>query len=468
MMNIDTIAMKISSKISLSSKMKNVAKISSGTMIGQAISIISLPIITRIYGASIMGIWASIFSVSLIASAFSDLGLSSSIMVEKDEKELPVIYQVVTFFSVILSFLTGLFVLPYYIFVKGNTLKEAVIYSVLVAIYTITVVQINTCYTWLNRYKNYNVLMKNPIINNITVTLFSILLGVLGFKQYGYFIGIIMGQFFTLYNMKSSLPKLEFHFLRYRVPRICCRYIDFVKFQVPSSLFFQLRQQLPNLLIGTFFGDTTLGYYSLALKVLNIPITNIGHALGKVFFQTISELKLQGQNIASFVMRNISRVTKLALIPLLAVFAFGDMAAVVVFGTDFIIVGYMLRILAFRTFFTLISTSIQGLDIVLEKQKFSMLITICQSTTCVLSVLVGYYFFHDIYVVSVLITVTFIIAQLYYYCRLIAIMESSKLLFLRQMLLSLLFISICSYGLRIAAYQAIRIFQINYFQWFRI
>ena len=66
-------------KLKISPALRNVVKISGGTILGQAISIVTLPIITRMYGAEIMGIWATILSVSLIVQAVCDMGISSGL-----------------------------------------------------------------------------------------------------------------------------------------------------------------------------------------------------------------------------------------------------------------------------------------------------------------------------------------------------------------------------------------------------
>ena len=90
-------------KLQLSSGLKNIAKVSTGTILGQIISILVLPIYTRIYGASIIGDWTLFTSISVIVGTFSDLGLMNAIMIEKEEKSVE-LYQVVTtivlFFSV--------------------------------------------------------------------------------------------------------------------------------------------------------------------------------------------------------------------------------------------------------------------------------------------------------------------------------------------------------------------------------
>lgn len=68
-------------KACLSEQLKNVTKISTGTIIGQMVSIVTLPIITRLYGPEILGIWTSINAMANIIQNICDLGISNSLMI---------------------------------------------------------------------------------------------------------------------------------------------------------------------------------------------------------------------------------------------------------------------------------------------------------------------------------------------------------------------------------------------------
>ena len=70
-------------KIKLSNSIKNVTKVSLGTVIGQVVSIITLPIIARIYSSEIIGIWTTINSYSIIMGFVCDLGLTNALMIFK-------------------------------------------------------------------------------------------------------------------------------------------------------------------------------------------------------------------------------------------------------------------------------------------------------------------------------------------------------------------------------------------------
>lgn len=86
----------ILAKFQSSKMLKNITKISSGTMLGQMVSFVTLPIFTRIYGAEVIGNWTLFNSVATIVNTFSDLGLSNAIMVEADEKESEKLFSVIS------------------------------------------------------------------------------------------------------------------------------------------------------------------------------------------------------------------------------------------------------------------------------------------------------------------------------------------------------------------------------------
>ena len=90
-----------------SSMIRNVTKISSGTLLGQMVSIITLPIFTRLYGATIIGYWTLFTSVSTIVNTFSDLGLSNSIMMENEGEKSERLFSVITTLVLFISMIVG-------------------------------------------------------------------------------------------------------------------------------------------------------------------------------------------------------------------------------------------------------------------------------------------------------------------------------------------------------------------------
>ncbi len=450
----------------ISNPMRNVAKISSGTIIGQIISIITLPFITRLYGAEVIGAWTAINSISTILIYFCDLGISQAIMVEEDDKTED-LYCIITTISVVICLLSAVVILPYYGVILKESLHTAIVNTFFVVVYTFAFRQVQTCYVWLNREKQYNVLMKNPAINYGAIALFSIVLGLLGFKKYGYYIGTTLGQVLTLLHMKRSLPKKMFCFDLKKIKAAVKENIDFVKFQMPAQIAAQTRQQIPNLLIGSLFGNTVLGYFSVSQKLISIPVNFIGQALGKVFYQTLAERNRLKQDIAEFVERNMKRAIKVAFIPMVLFAAYGDAAIVMFFGQEYAIGGTISRIMVFRACFTFISTSLTGIDIVLRKQKYSMLTCVAQTVFASLAVIGSYYLTGDILVCTFAIVIAFMIIQMMYYGKMYSILGLKQWTFYRDIIILLAATIVCSFAMRYLFMFITDVTGFGFFEWLK-
>ncbi len=417
-------------KLKLSESLKNVTKISTGNVVGQIIAIVTLPFISRIYGAEIIGIWAVITALANIVSNISDLGLANSLMMCGDNEIIPR-YSIVSKISMYVSMLSGVVVFLYYI-LTGQELQYSITVCGFLIMYTFTLRQVQICYTLLSRYKEYSILMMNSAIRFGSVAVISIGLGMLGFIQYGYFIGNVAGQILTLLHMRKKLPKIQKKNKISEYTDVIKGNIDYVRYQMPASITVMLRTELPNLLIGALFGNKILGYFSISQKLLTIPVTFIGQSLGTVFYQRAAEMSRLGQNIGQFLKRNINRSMLLAVIPMTLFAAFGDVAINIFFGVEYSVGGVICRIIVFRSLFNFISTATRGLDIVINKQQYVLYTCIAQTILAVGSVLCGFYVFHDIIATSIILVVTFIIIQIMYFCFMYKFIGLNPLIYLRD------------------------------------
>ncbi|UQZ75704.1 hypothetical protein C2I17_14725 [Niallia circulans] len=403
----------------LSESLKNVGKITSGTIIGQLISIVSLPFLTHIYGATIIGIWTLMISISSIINSISDLGLNNAIMVGENNEAARGIYKVVSTISLMFSILAGVTTYLYFLYFENDLLISSVWISVSIALLIFTLQQIQICYTWLNKNKKYNILMYNPIINNAFSVLIAILLSFTSLDKYGYFIGFLLGQIITMLHMKRFVPKETFSLDKNLYREVFKNNLDFLKFQLPSNIFVQAKGQIPVLLIGTMFGPKILGYYSLAYRLLNMPVNLLANALGRVFFQRAVEVKENGENVGEFTLRNLERAMKIAVIPIGFLLATSDLLFSKIFGEEFIVSGNIMRVMILYAFFLFLSMSVNGIAIVLEKQKYVLISGVTQLIGFLIGILVGAYAFNSIYIATLIMSLVFSIIQILYFCAIL-------------------------------------------------
>lgn len=433
-------------KFKLSVYKKNIAKISFGTIAGHGISIVTLPIIVRVYGPGIMGIWALITSISAIINAISDLGLTNSIMVESEEDNERT-YKVITTLSAVICIIGSLLSTVIY-FSMTNDNMNVLAFFIIISLISFMLQQIQICYTWLNRNSKYNVLMKNPILHNGTYSILAIVLGVLGMATYGYFIAHIIGKFITLLSMKRNLPRIMFTYKISDFKDVLSKNKKFLYYQLPTNLIGKVKGELPVFLIRSFWGVETLGYYSISLRLLHMPTNLLSSAIGRVFFQRTSELKRQGKDIGQFVYRTMNQSMKIGLVPLILLIAFGDIITTLVLGDEWRIAGDFLRILGLLYFFIFVINSVQGLAITLDKQNYAMISIFLQAISYVISLSVGKFLFDNIYVALMLMSIMVILIRIIYYCMLCKVMEISWRKYVRSISISIIAILVISSLLR--------------------
>ena len=432
-----------------SQMLRNVTKISSGTMLGQAISIVTLPIFTRLYGATVIGYWTLFTSVAVIVNAFSDLGLSNAIMMDDEGDQSEKLFSVITTISFIISLIVGVG----YFVIKSVTPDPSglhpLFYSIVLFVLIFTQQQVNVCYNWLNKKKQYNILMKNPIINNVSVAVIAIPLGLMGFTKYGYYIGLVLGQVFTLFHMRRYLPRIFFDFKFRDHFDVIRSHLTYVKFQMPTYLVAQVKNQAPVFFIRSFFGVEILGYYSVCMRVLNIPVNLLASSIGKVYYQTAAEMKKKGQEVGDFTFRNIKRAMYVAIAPMVVIMSFGDIVCTLFLGNDYVITGNLSRIIVFMTFFQFLMMATQGITIVLEKQQYALISGIVQIIGYMVGLSIGKYVFSSLYIAVALMTVVFCVIQIIYFSKLFKIAGVSVTLYLKHVFSTLGLIIVITAVIRI-------------------
>lgn len=443
---------KLMGKLKVSNSVKNVSKISAGTILGQIISFIVVPIYTRIYGASIMGTWTVFSSIANIIVTFSDLGLKNAIMVEKKEEDTLELYTVITTFTLIISIISGLVVYVFYSITGDESGLSPLMIAGFVVVLAITLQQTQTCYTWLNKKEAYSVLMKNPIVNNLSAAIIIIVLGVMGYDEYGYYIGLLAGQLITLIHMRVHLPNKFLNFNLNAYKKIFAQQKQFYLYQLPANVLAQVKEQTPVFLIRAFFGSEILGYYSISMRYLKMPINLLAQSIGRVYFQTVSRMKREGQSLKSigeYSLRNINKAMKIAVIPMIAIIAIGDVACEILFGTGYEIAGSIMRIVAFNSFFLFLSTATNGLPVIISKQKYMLISAGAQMIGYAVGLSIGYYVFNNIYMGCLGMTVVYAIVQIVYFAAMFKCTKVQWKTYVRNALASIFVIILSAEVIRV-------------------
>ena len=186
-----------------------------------------------------------------------------------------------------------------------------------------------------------------------------------------------------------------------------------------------------------FFGPTILGYYSVTQRILGIPINLLANAIGKVYYQSVVEVSNRGESVGQFTLKNMERAMKIAIVPMVLIMGFGDIASVFFLGADYSVAGNLIRIISLMTFFTFLMIATQGIAIVIHKQKYMLISAVAQIIGYVAGLSIGKYVFDNIYIACLFMVLTFCIAQIVYFCAVFKVTGINPWRYLKGVLLSL-------------------------------
>lgn len=308
--------------------LKSVFTLSSGVVIAQLINFVGMPFVSRVYSAAAIGDYTIITSNSNVISSVAVLGMMTTFMLPKEDQEARGLCKLVTLALLVITSICSLALLliaPYWRFFS----TEEVPYSLSILVlwmYTISYMINNICYAYINRKSLYNVMFWNPIIGSFFNVGVGILFGILGFGFLGYTFAHIISNIVNIVH-------LLWHANPYRkdkADRFCTyfmllkKYKDFPVYQMPANIISSIANQIPLQIIEAFFSSTILGYYSMANKIMSIPLLLLATPINRVYYQEASRRYVDGEDIAEFGFKIMEANVKIAIIPVAILMVFGQ------------------------------------------------------------------------------------------------------------------------------------------------
>ncbi|WP_111411791.1 lipopolysaccharide biosynthesis protein [Billgrantia lactosivorans] len=170
------------------------------------------------------------------------------------------------------------------------------------------------------------------------------------------------------------------------------RYRKFPLYSSWSGLFNTLGKQLPPLLFAALFSPVAAGLYALAHRVLAMPMTLIGEAVGKVFFSSAAEAHRRGE-LGPLVARVHAILAHIAMPPAIVLMAIGPDLFALVFGERWREAGEFARWMAPWIYLVFMTSPLSHLFSVLERQGQGLVFQALLLGVRVVAIAIGA--FHD-------------------------------------------------------------------------
>lgn len=299
--------------------------------------VVVTPVLSRLYTPADFGEWGIFSSVITIISIVIFLSYENTI-IKAEEAELKGILTICLFISLTLIVLSsiGVWLLQALSILTGNGLA---VWPVL-TIYLIACVAYTLAYNLNNRYANYSTLATANILQGFSQALGRIFFAIIPlFAINGLILGTTLAQLITaiflIFPLIEKLRNVLFqHSNRKDVRNIASKYRKFPLYDAPSYLLAFSTLSLPTIILALFYDKSSVGCLSIIFQLLLMPMSLVGSAIGKVYYQELSSNCNNTDKIHRLSTSVIKVLSVVSLLPMLFICCGGDKLIVYFLGKD--------------------------------------------------------------------------------------------------------------------------------------
>lgn len=386
--------MNLIKKIKENDFIKGVLSIGSGNIIGQGISIITVPILSRIYSLEAYGEYGVITSFAIIITSFATLGLMSAIMAPKDGDESNSVFTAAFWTQLVLSsflFIVFLLISPFHKLynIDGSYYLSLVMSWLFVLFSNVK----NVLYVSVNRKRMNKTLLWNPIIGGLGNIFVALPLGLLGFGYEGFMIAIILSESIMCIQMLLKYNPLQRNFSFKKYVDILKKYKDYILFQCPANVVQTYGTQYPVQFLSSKFDSNALGGFSMCEKLLKYPTTLIASPISMVYFRTAYTYSAKGHSIAELTYKMITKLMLVAFGPLVIIIFYGEPLFSFVLGSKWGVAGTMASILIYQYVLLFCAKCVSYCRVSIGRQKDNLLFYIINLVLIICTFLFSFFAF---------------------------------------------------------------------------
>lgn len=346
----------------------------SGAGFAQLIPFLLSPVIARLYFPDDFAVLAAYTSVTIVLSIIATGMYSSALMIDDtDEKALNTAMAafIVSIGTALLSLILVLLFRKWLAALTGN--PNVLFYLLFIPLTVLFAGGSQTLIIWNNRKKQYKRLATNRVIQVVTASIITLLLGFAGYHRSGLIVGLLFSQaaaFLVLLFQSWQSERAMFIYINPKAIKQSFKtHINFPKYNMPQGFLDGFRESSILMLISNYFGAATLGAYSFALSILNKPLQVIVQPVAQVFYQQAATLDRENKSLKQITGSIILVLFTLFLPLLIIITLWGNTIFGFVFGKEWIEAGRFAQIMIVWMLFRFVNSPLSGIPMIYNKQK---------------------------------------------------------------------------------------------------
>ena len=327
---------------------KNTIRLVSGTTIAQAISLLTAPILARIYSPKDYGLLGLYMVVSTLAGTLSTFQYNNAIIIAEDEEEAKNVLKLSMIINVGISFLSTLVIM----FTSGEICKfynapdlRKWLFFIPVSIFFAGVNLIMS--SWGIRKKEFRVIAGNRVYISLLSPLLSISIGYFVAGPLGLFVGFLIGQLVPTLRMVYLFYykyELDFAINLANLKKVSKKFRNFPKYSLPADFINNFSNQMPVMILSVIGGTGVVGWYGMAVRMMVLPSTLIANSIGEVFRQRAAKDYLTEGSCRPIFLKVFKILLVVSILPFTLLIYFGPELFSFLFGAKWIGAGEIVSI----------------------------------------------------------------------------------------------------------------------------
>ncbi len=296
----------------------NVVKLAGGSAIGQALVMLSIPFVTRIYSTDAMGVFAIFMAFISFASVGVALRYDLAIVAAADKFEADVLLITSVALAIPCAAIASVVLFG---MIHFNVLGYVVLpgWSALAMFFALLVTGIfSSLRYWYVGRRKFNEISLALVSQGSGRAIFPILIGWVSSGWSGLLSGEILGRMLGITKLASGAwPEVRRTFATVSTMqgiRVLRRHWKYPAVFLPSSMIDALATSLPFSIISSLFGVSAAGQYFLAYRLASVPAALISAGVADVFHARITEAATSDRSLVHRTMK--SAIQKLTMVGL--------------------------------------------------------------------------------------------------------------------------------------------------------
>ncbi len=322
-----------------------------GSVIGQLVTILASPIISRLYSKAEVGHLGTFATVLTCIAPIICLRFEAAISLPKEEESSARLVLLSLLSTLVVSIVSGALILafanPICQALKDSTLKG---FLWLVPISLLGIGLYTSFSYWCLREKHFKVVAKTRILQGFSQATSQLLLGLLKFGSMGLILGDVFGRILGGSTMAlmawRQIRKVPNLLIAKELKKTAKQFREFPLYAAPANFLHNLTTNF-TLILSAIYGAELYGLYFFGIRFIWSPLALVGQAMAQVYLADASQWARDNPARVLRAFDQISRKLAIACaIPFAILMLFGAPITSLIFGHRWIEAGFLVQIQA--------------------------------------------------------------------------------------------------------------------------